>query len=119
MAKLQYARNATLGGYFGLLVLVLAWNAWLSPPVALPVALVLIMFAGPLLLPLRGLLHDKLYTYKWVNFLAIFYFVHGVVEAYSNPTDRVLALLEVLFSVMFFMGSVYYVKYSTMQDASS
>lgn len=111
MNRLQYAHTSTLVGYFGLLVLILAWNTWLSPPSVLPVALVLIMFAGPLLLPLRGLLHGKLYTYKWVNFLAMFYFVHGVVEAYSNPPERLLAILEVIFSVVFFLGSVFYTRY--------
>ncbi|MFP4160578.1 MAG: DUF2069 domain-containing protein, partial [Ectothiorhodospira sp.] len=50
-------RLLTLGGLFGLLLLILMETLWISPPERLPRALVLAVLALPLLLPLRGLLH--------------------------------------------------------------
>ncbi|MBL8247941.1 MAG: DUF2069 domain-containing protein, partial [Candidatus Competibacter sp.] len=50
-------RKVALTGYFGLFWLLLFWFAWLEPPDRAPVALVLILLVGPLLFPLRGLLH--------------------------------------------------------------
>jgi uncharacterized membrane protein len=38
------------------------------------------------------------------------YFVHGSIEAYSNPDERLYASLEVLFSLMLFLGAVGYVR---------
>ena len=64
----------TLTGYFGTLILLTAWFAWLYPPTKAPVSLTLLLIVGPLLLPLRGLLHARRYTISWSCFLALLYF---------------------------------------------
>jgi uncharacterized membrane protein len=38
------------------------------------------------------------------------YFVHGAVETYSNSDERLVASLEVIFSLMLFLGAVGYVR---------
>ena len=110
MSGIAAARVLTLTGYFGLLGLLLAWHTWLSPPERLPIALVLIALVVPLLFPLRGLLHGRAYTHSWVTFLAIFYLTLGLGEAVAGPTDRALAILEVVFSLMLLAGAVWYVR---------
>jgi uncharacterized membrane protein len=109
MDKLRRARIIALCGYFGLLLLLPLWYAWLSPP-QLPLGFVLGLLLLPLLFPLRGLLYGRPYTYAWSSFLALFYFIHAVVELYSTPHDRYLALLELLLSVSFYVGSVMYAR---------
>jgi uncharacterized membrane protein len=109
MDKLRRARIIALCGYFGLLALLPIWYAWLSPP-QLPLGMVLAILIVPLLFPLRGLLYGRPYTYAWSSFLALFYFIHAVVELYSTPQDRYLAVLELLLSLAFYVGCVIYAR---------
>jgi uncharacterized membrane protein len=111
MSKTHIAYWLALGGYFGLLGLLVAWLGWLSPPEGLPISIALAFMTIPLLFPLRGLLYGRPYTFAWASFLALIYFIHGVVEAYSTPSDRYLAILEILLSVAFYTGCVLYARY--------
>jgi uncharacterized membrane protein len=111
MNKTRLAYGVAIGGYFGLIALLLAWLGWLSPPTALPISLAMALMLVPLLFPLRGILHGRAYTFAWASFLALFYFIHGVVEAYSSPEDRWLAVLEIILSVAFYSGSMLYARY--------
>ena len=110
MSTIQWARLATLGGWFGLFGLMILWFAWLAPSQLYPVSMMLLVVAGPLLFPLRGLLHGKPYTHAWTSFLALAYFTHGSVEAWANAAERHLALLEVLFSLLLFAGAIFYAR---------
>ena len=107
---MRLARLIALTGYFGLILLILVWNIWLSPPKALALPLVLALALAPLLLALAGLLYGRPYTYAWISFLSLLYFTHGTVEAYSNPADRLPALLEVGFSVMLYVGAIMFAR---------
>lgn len=111
MNKTRLAYGVAVGGYFGLIALLLAWFGWLSPPRALPISLAMTLMLVPLLFPLRGILHGRAYTFAWASFLALFYFIHGVVEAYSSPEDRWLAIAEIILSVAFYSGSMLYARY--------
>lgn len=111
MNKTRFAYWIALSGYFGLLVLLVAWLGWISPPRALPTSVALFFMTVPLLFPLRGLLHARPYTFAWASFLSLFYFIHGVVEAYSSEEDRYLALLEIIFSLAFYAGSMFYARF--------
>lgn len=111
MNKTTIAYWVALGGYFGLLLLLVAWLGWISPPVGLPISIALAFMTIPLLFPLRGLLYGRPYTFAWASFLSLIYFIHGVVEAYSTPEDRYLAILEILLSVAFYTGSMLYARF--------
>ena len=99
-----------LTGYFGLFGLLLLWYAWLEPSGRLPTALVLILLVGPLLMPLRGLLHGRPYTYAWTSFLALYYFMIGIFNAAGSMIRPWLAWLEIGFSVLLFLGAVLYAR---------
>jgi uncharacterized membrane protein len=108
--KLRSARLVTLGGYFGLLTLVVVWHAWLHPPRHFPTALVLT--ALPLLLPLRGLLHVRVRSHLWASFLMMLYLMHGVVETLTNPPQRLLAILEIALSLTVFTAAALYTRWA-------
>lgn len=99
-----------LTGYFGTFILIVAWYGWLSPPDRLPAYIALLVLGTPLLLPLRGLLHGRPYTYAWSLFLATGYLAHALIEGYSTPTDRWLAGLELLLVLLWFVGATCYVR---------
>lgn len=115
MQARQLARLATLLGYFGLFSLTLLWVTVLSPSPRMPTSVMLIIFVGPLLFPLRGILYGRTYTHTWTAFLVLFYFIHGVVEGWANPMERWLAITEIVLSLLLFTGCFYYVRLARQQ----
>jgi uncharacterized membrane protein len=111
MNRLLLARTATLTGYFGLLVLMLLWQTWLSPSI-LPLGLVLTVLLGPLLLPLYGLVRGRPKSHFWASVLALFYVLHGAGELFATPHDRTLAVMEILLAGCLFVGALSYVRLS-------
>lgn len=85
---------------WGLLALLqIVWHAWLIPPARMPIAVALAIALPPLALPLlywrtpsRALL--------LAGMVALFYFCHGVAEAWAAPRERVLAWIELLLAVV-------------------
>lgn len=109
MNRLLLARTATLTGYFGLIVLLLAWQLRLSPS-TLPAGLVLLVLIGPLLLPLRGLLQGRPKSHFWASLLALLYLLHGAGEAFATPQDRPLAIMEITLALCLYIGALSYVR---------
>lgn len=85
---------------------------WLAgdPPV-----LWLALLSLPLLVPLRGLLRDQRYTYKWVGFLALLYFCIGISELFSNPELRLYGFVTTVASTLLFLASIYYARYLALR----
>lgn len=81
-----------------LTLLQLAWHAWLFPPQSLPMILVLALCVVPLLLPVLAL-RDVRRALLWVGILSLFYFCHGVSEAWSSAGERALATAEIVLTV--------------------
>ncbi|WP_108470690.1 DUF2069 domain-containing protein [Rhodanobacter thiooxydans] len=82
-----------------LVVLQLVWHAWLVPPQHMPMPLLLAITVVPLLLPLFAL-RDVRRALLWVGILSLFYFCHGVAEAWSSAGERWLAITEVVLTVL-------------------
>ena len=59
----------------------------------------------PLLLPLKGLLQGSLRSMTWAGYLVMLYLLIGITEAWSNPAQRIPALLQT-FLVVVFVASV-------------
>lgn len=64
----------------------------------------------PLLIPLRGLLAGRAYTYQWSIFVALAYFTHGVVEAFGAPADRGYAILEIVLALSWFLAAIVFIR---------
>lgn len=109
------ARWLTLAAYFALLALLLNWWTWLAPPQRVPISLALILTAGPLLLPLRGLLHGRAYTHAWTSFLALPYFALGVDALAGGTAPGWLGVAVVIASLALFAGAVGYARYRPRQ----
>jgi len=80
-------------------ILQIAWHAWLLPPQRMPVAAALVIALLPLALPLlywrtppRALIA--------AGMVSLFYFCHGVAEAWSSPAERVLACIEIALALV-------------------
>ena len=107
--KRIYYYYIALSGFFGLFTLLMLWNTILVPSKHLPVALILLIVITPLLLPFRGLLNHNLKSCTWMSYISLFYFTHGVAEAYTTPDEFIYAMLEVIFSLMLCVGAGFYV----------
>lgn len=81
---------------------------WLTPA---PVNYWGLLLVLPLLVPLRGMLRDRRYTYKWIGFLTLPYFCIGISELVSNPELRIYGFGTTTASMLLFLGSIYYVRY--------
>lgn len=81
-----------------LMLLQLLWHGVLFPARQMPVWLVLAFTTVPLLLPLLAI-RDVRRALLWVGILSLFYFCHGVAEAWSSSGERWLALTEIVLTV--------------------
>ena len=92
-----------------LLLLCLAWELWVVPLRA--GGSLLALKAAPLALALAGIHAGRRYTYQWASLLVLAYFAEGVVRAWGEGgTSRLLALGEILLSVLFFAAAVAYAR---------
>lgn len=89
------------GSYLGLLLLQPVWHALLPEPLGSRSWLLAALAAVPLLLPLRGLLKGSLRSMTWAGYLVMLYLVIGVMEAWSNPAQRLPALAQILLVAVF------------------
>jgi len=108
--KLRFTQNLALTGYFSLFIILMINIVWLIPSRHFPIALVLIVIAGPLLFPMRGLLNNKTYTYQWASFLSLAYFAHGISEMSAYPEFWYAGLVESISALMMYTGCVMYAR---------
>ncbi len=103
-------RAIAVASLLGLIVLCVAWELWLAP--LRPGGSWLVLKALPLLLPLAGLLKNRMYTYRWVSLLVWLYFAEGVVRATSDRGfSAVLAALEVALCLALFAACAMHVRW--------
>jgi uncharacterized membrane protein len=89
-----------LAALFGLVALYAFWFAREGWPA-------LVVFAGPPLLLALGAWRGGNRAAFWAGVLALAWFSHGVMVAWSRPLERELALIEVVLSlVVVFAASV-------------
>jgi uncharacterized membrane protein len=87
-----------LAAWAALALLQVVWHGWLFPAQVMPAWLALVITVIPLLLPLFAI-RDVRRALLWVGILSLFYFCHGVSEAWSAPGERWLAWLEILLTL--------------------
>jgi uncharacterized membrane protein len=92
-----------------LIALCLAWETFLAP--LRPGGSWLMLKALPLLVPLFGILRGNRYTFQWASMFMLFYFMEGVVRAWSDAgLSAQLALIEVALAVIFFFAAIYFAR---------
>ncbi|TGP41099.1 DUF2069 domain-containing protein [bacterium M00.F.Ca.ET.228.01.1.1] len=91
-----------------LIVVSIAWEAWLAP--LRPGGTALVIKAVPLLLALPGVWRQRLYTLQWASMLILLYFTEGVVRGWSDRgLSAGLGWLEAALAVVFFVSALVYV----------
>lgn len=93
------AHRLGLIAWAALFALQLIWHGWLFPAQSVPAWLLLGFTAVPLLLPLLAS-RQPVRALLWVGILSLFYFSHGVAEAWSAPRERALALIEIALTLV-------------------
>lgn len=98
------------GSLLGLILLCVIWEMWLAP--YKPGGSIWVIKVLPLLFPLRGILQKNIYTMQWSSMFIMFYFMEGVVRAMgdADQVSRILAGIEIMLSIIFFLSTIYYVK---------
>ena len=85
---------------------------WLDPPELGRAWVLLLLWWGPLWLPLAGIIRGKAYTFAWANFIVMIYFLHSLTHLWiSSGTTFWLAVAELTASCLMFYGCTYYAKY--------
>ena len=108
-AAVQATRTVAVCSLLALIALGLAWELWLAP--LRPGGSWLAIKVLPLLLPLPGLLKNRMYTYRWVALFVWLYFVEGVVRASGDrPPGNHLALLQIAVCLVLFAACTLHVR---------
>lgn len=111
MSRLNRALWGAAASLIALIFLGLAWELWLAP--LRPGGSWLVLKVLPLLLPLRGILHGRTYTYRWASLLIWLYALEGGVRAWSEPYPaNVLAAAELVLVFSFFASAAWYIRSS-------
>ncbi len=84
------------GAYLALTAWQLVWFALLPPPTGAQLPWLAAVAITPLLLTLRGVLALRPRTLGWIPYLLIPYFLVAVTEAWSNPPQRLPALVQLV-----------------------
>ncbi|WP_430472187.1 DUF2069 domain-containing protein [Wielerella bovis] len=92
-----------------LIILTLVWD-WIYAPLGTGYILLLIKLV-PLLLPIRGILSGKIYTYQYCSMLIMAYFIEGVMRLWDiQAASRWFAAMEIVLTLIFFSGCLCYLK---------
>ena len=98
-----------------LIALTLLWD-WAFAPLHTGRVLLLIKLL-PLLLPLRGILRGRVYTYQYCSMLILAYFCESVMRWFDpTPLSRALAGVETMLSAAFFVCCLLYLKQFKKKD---
>lgn len=107
-APIAWTRAVAVGSVIALIALGLAWELWLAPTGSRTLALKVL----PLLLPLTGLLRNRMYTYRWLSLMVWLYFTEGVVRATSDRgPGALLGAIEVLLCLLLFAACAAHVRW--------
>ena len=98
-ARVRNARRTGFAAWAVLIVLHIVWHAWWRPPLHLPLTWALVISLLPLLLPLLAL-RQPARALLLIGMIALFYFCHGVSEAWTSLYARAPACVEVALTLL-------------------
>ena len=107
--QIDAIRWTAAASLFGLIVLGVLWEMVLAP--IRPGGSLLALKVLPLILPLAGVMKNRMYTYRWLSLLVWLYFTEGVVRAWSDkPPSNYLAMIEVVLCLVLFTACALHVR---------
>ncbi len=109
VAAVNRSRALAVTSLLALIALGLAWELWLAP--LRPGGSWWAIKVLPLVLPLPGLLKNRMYTYRWTSLLVWLYFTEGIVRATSESGPSAwLAWVQVLLCILLFVACAWHVR---------
>lgn len=107
--QIEWVRWTAASSLMGLIVLGVLWEMVLAP--IRPGGSLLALKVLPLILPLAGVLKNRMYTYRWLSMLVWLYFTEGAVRAWSDKAPgNYLAMIEVVLCLVLFTACSLHVK---------
>jgi uncharacterized membrane protein len=89
----QNAQRIGFAAWAALALLQVVWHAWLLPPARMPIGVALLISLLPLAVPLLYWRAPRK-ALLLAGMIGLFYFCHGIAEAWAAPRERALALIE-------------------------
>jgi uncharacterized membrane protein len=105
-----FFRRLTLTSYLLLIVWLVVWHFVLTIDKPTSTLFTLLFWIMPILLPIKGLIEGKPYTYAWTNFIVMYYLLHGLTAVYAVEGERLYALVEIILCCALFTGCSYYAR---------
>lgn len=106
----QFYKRLALSSYFLLIGWLLIWHFLLTIDKNTSSTFTLLFWILPILLPIKGLLQGKPYTYAWTNFIVMYYLLHGLTAVYAVAGERLYAGIEILLCCGLFTGCSFYAR---------
>ncbi len=95
----RLARGVGFAAWAALALLQVAWHGWWVPPQGLPLAAALAIALVPLALPLTYWRQPER-ALLLAGMISLFYFCHGVAEAWAATAARPFAWIEIALAVV-------------------
>jgi uncharacterized membrane protein len=105
-----FFRRLTLTSYLLLIIWLVVWHFVLTIDKTTSTLFTLLFWVLPILLPAKGLIEGKPYTYAWTNFIVMYYLLHGLTAVYAVEGERLYALVEIILCTLLFIGCSYYAR---------
>lgn len=99
-----------LGSYLALLALQVIWHGLLPEPGGNGNWTLALLAVVPLAIPLPGILAGRVRSMTWGGYVLVIYFTAGVMEAWSNPPQRVAAVAQVALVLLYVTALVWLVR---------
>lgn len=90
-----------LAAYLATLTWQVVWHVLLPPPWGAHNIWLGLIACLPLLVPLAGLIRGNYRSMIWAGLLLMLYFTIGIMEAWSNPPQRLPAMVQVALAVFY------------------
>ena len=87
--------------YLATLAWQVIWHGLLPAPLGARNAWLTLFACLPLLIPVAGLIRGNYRSMIWAGLLLMLYFTIGIMEAWSNPPQRLPAMVQVVLAVCY------------------
>jgi len=118
MKNARYWQWLSMIGLFGLIVLIIVWNTWLSTPQFLPRSIEFAIFLLPLAFLSKGILHGKTSVHAYASFAALFYLLFGFWFLFT-PSEEPYGAGLLFFGFLLYLGSFMYARLTMTKPEKS
>jgi uncharacterized membrane protein len=112
--KVKIAQRLSSLTHLGLIVFAMAWVIQLSDTPIERISLYIVLFVGPLVLTLRGVLHARTKTLVYSSLIGLWYLLHGGVLWWTDVQHTYWGLLEMSLALGHILSSSLYNRWQAI-----